>query len=242
MSTKLVTWISTNCLPCACKGTVNVIICTIFNQTVPGQIIESSSTSGCEASGWKYQIQYDSDDLPEGVTALATTDIAGVACEGCLTTWIEEQFTASTPQVVTELDDNDGEAFDYIASSVLDEIGRLSITIVNPSATRILRGMISWNWVLEVSSGATFASGANSELEIDGVAQGNSGSAYFADAPGGISFIRLVGAAGFHLLDVAAGATVDVELVITSANTTPPDSTALVASPVLAFMGSTTTV
>lgn len=245
MATKVVTYISTTCLPCGCQGTVNVIMCTIYGQTVPGMIIESSGTSGCTTGNWQYQISYESEDLPEGVTALATTDITGVACKGCLATWFEEQLEANvinyTPQGVAVRDDNDGVAFNYIASSPDDEIGRLSITIVNPSATRILRGMISWSWVLEVSSEAAFSSGADSSLEIDGIDQGTTGSAYYQDASGGIIFVRFIGGAGFQELDVPAGATVVVELVFVSQNQVAPSATALAATPMLAFSGSTTT-
>lgn len=236
MSTKLVIWMSQNCLPCSCKGTVNVILCTIFNQTVPGQIIESSSTSGCESGNWKYQIQYDSDDLPAGVTALATTDIVNVACEGCLTTWIKEREDHA-------INPNDTEAtFDIDGSDPDDIIGTLSITVANPNNLKTLKGMVFYFWRITLTGNNAFESGAGANLYIDGVNQGSVGVGTFKDAaPGGIYFYSFVGGAGSMPLDIPPGETKIVELRFISANTTPPNGTGnVVASPTLSFLGSTT--
>ena len=235
MATKVVQYLSANCLPCTCKGTVSVILCTIYQQTVPGQIIESSATSGCQEGEWQYQIQYDSDDLPEGVSGLATTDITSVACEGCLVTWIREHDSYS----VAEADHGDGGTLAGRADD--EEVERLSISITNPSLHKDLVGMILWNFVVQASGSEPFIAAANSELIIDGVAQGNSGSAQVQVTPGGIDFIRVEGASGFKTLTVGPGETVEVELSVTApASSDAGDGTALVSNVNLGFYGSNT--
>lgn len=93
MGVKFTTWLSASKLPCACAGTANIIICTIYGYTIQGQLtatVEATTCSGC--SGYEYTVTYDSDDLPSGVESLATSAITGILCEGCVTDWVREEI------------------------------------------------------------------------------------------------------------------------------------------------------
>ena len=237
MSTKLVTWISTNCLPCSCKGTVNVIMCTIFNKTVPGQIIESSKTSGCETGSWKYQIQYDSDDLPVGVTALATTDISNVACEGCLTTWIRENF-----QTYSVSEREAGYVVDFSAADDQDQDSGLTLSVTNPSLNQDLVGMVHFSFQCSLSALGAYAAGVQAGLLVDGVVAADTTAAvYFgtSDAGEGTSVMQAHGVACYPLT-ISPGETVDLTVVFTANISTIPSSSFIVNYGELAFQGSTT--
>lgn len=118
MATKNVYWFSNQCLPCSCQGTANVILCLDdSNGFITAQLIATGKGSACEGSGsYKYTIQYDTLDLPDGLTILATSDIDGVICDGCLTDWVKAQdvpykeyaFTTIPEANITAADDDTG--------------------------------------------------------------------------------------------------------------------------------------
>lgn len=240
MSVKLVTWISQNCLPCTCKGTVNVILCTVFNKTIEGQILESAKTSGCESGSWKYTIQYDSDDLPDGVTALATTDISNVACKGCLTTWIEERLS----QVVAS---QEHETLLDFSGDPDESTQSIYLTVENPSSVQVLRGFLSWDWGWNVGAtldGSTsLRGGIISEAYEDGVAISNTldSNNFFQFIPenGDNVGFYVAGTSGKVPIDIDPGDSVQFELRFTSQNQDDIE-TLRVTHPRLSFFGSTT--
>lgn len=237
MATKVVLYISENCLPCSCKGTVNVILCTIYGQTVPGQIIESSATADCESGEWKYQISYDSDDLPEGVTALATTDITSVACKGCLATWVEELIASVSAQAVVIKASED--VYDF-AGRASGSTSTLTLIVTNPSDTLSLKGKIDWAWNLNVQANAEYDATISSELNADSVAiNDSSGNLNFSDeVPGGI-IQQIAGTSGCVPYDIDPGDTVVITMDLTSAFTNEPNIGFVVAYPQMTYSGVT---
>lgn len=214
MSVKIVSYTTDICLPCACKGTVNVIVCTKYNQSVPAQLIESvASSSSCGSGKWTYTLQYDSDDLPEGVTALASTDLVSVVCEGCLTDWVKEM----APQVVREKEYLDSHSFQGAADGSYVE---LEMTVTNPSAVLALEGEVKWNWNHTVSAndGDDYSVGITSALYADGVLVAETLSdSYLAatNASGNAQFINVCGIANFIAVDLAPGESRDYKLRLT---------------------------
>lgn len=240
MSTKLVDWLSDSKLPCSCQGTVNVILCTIYNQTVPGQIIDTVAASSCEAGEWSYQIQYDSEDLPDGVTALATSDISSVACKGCLATWIEEQVVAATQQSVVL----------KVAEDSLDFGGQstgttktLTLVVANPSDTQELKGALHWSYNLNVQASAQYDAAISSVLKADGLAiSGSAGNIAFAEeVPGGI-MLSSAGTSGVVPFDLDPGESVVFTMVLTSAFSNEPDIGFVASYPQFTYSGITVPV
>lgn len=240
MSTKTVDWLSDSKLPCSCQGTVNVIVCTRFNATVTAQIIDTTAASSCEVGEWKYQLQYDSTDLPEGVTALATSDISSVACKGCLATWIEEQIDAASSQAVVE----------YESESSLDFGGQttgtektLTLIVANPSDTQTLKGALHWAWSLNVQAATQFDAGISSEIKADGnaIPDSDSNANFTEQVPGGIDQF-IAGVSGFIPYDLDPGESVIFTLVLTSSFGNEPDEGFVVSHPRIMYSGVTVPV
>lgn len=72
--------------------------------TIDATICQAFKTSdSCLNVVWHYTFQYDSESLANPDTPLATSDITGVFCKDCLTTWVEEH-NGHDVSVVTEED------------------------------------------------------------------------------------------------------------------------------------------
>ena len=215
MSTKFVLYSSPTCLPGGFDGTVNVIMCTRFDQTVPGQMTGPDTCSGC----FKYSIQYDSDDLPEGVNALATNDITGVVCEGCLTSWIKEQFenrVVSDVVAVTSVD---------FMGSTTGDTHDLTLSITNPSATRLLEGMLGYSFQVNIVSSTNYAAGGQGTLLADGVAIPDTTRKVYNQEGVNANTVRQGTAALQVPVSIAPGATVEYTFSFYIQNDTEPDDT-----------------
>lgn len=240
MATKVVVWLSENRLPCACRGTVDVILCTIWDVTVPASLIASSSTSSCETGNWKYDLQYDSDDLPEDVTALSTSDITGVLCEGCLTSWVREQFAApasySVALTTPEYD------VDFTTATNGDTDEGLTLSVTNPSSTQNLVGMVAYDYQVNISALGEYAVGAQADLFADGVIQANTRRRVYSgySASEGTTVFQ-AGTSCFLDVTIPPGETVDFHVRFTAEVSVLASSSFTVAFGQLGFHGSTTT-
>lgn len=57
-------------------------------------LVGKTSTCGCNIS-YKYTFEYDEDDLI-APTPLIASDITGVMCKNCFTTWVADEIMRST--------------------------------------------------------------------------------------------------------------------------------------------------
>jgi len=66
--------------------------CTLFSSTIEALVCQAFTVSDtCQNMLWHYKFSYDSDLLENPDTPLASSDIVGVFCPDCMTTWVEEQ-------------------------------------------------------------------------------------------------------------------------------------------------------
>lgn len=238
MATKLVTYYTDGCkLPCACKGTVPVIMCTKYDASVPGTLQDTEDDT-CSKGRYKHTISYDSEDLPEGVTALATTDIVSVVCEGCLTDWIREKFSHYT---VSEREA--GYTEDLSDADNLEEFAGITLSITNPSLKQDLVGMVHYNFRCSFAILGPYAMGVQAGLYIDGVAQDDTTKAVYAavsDAGEGTSVFQAEASCVFPLT-IPPGETVDLNVRFLALIDSPVgDGSLAIDRGQLAFHGSTT--
>lgn len=222
MAIRDVVWISKNALPCACQGTAKVIICTAFQATVPGLLTGTIRAAKCEgSSNYKHNLQYDDGDLPDGYTLLATTDIIGVLCEGCVTFWVREQFLSTVEydqttsfgdlDTVDILADADGTTYDYIA------------TINNPSPVRTMDVKLDWGMQLEIAGANLFSAGLTSVLYQDNVAKAAS-SGYKTNPTANASNSTFGAGAGSGIYQIPSGTISTFKLTITKVASVQPDT------------------
>lgn len=111
MAIKCIKWVSTTCLPCASKLPANVVLCVTPAKVAPhacitlqggvqegapfqwhtieAQVTDVQSQCCNGTSLNTYNFCYD-DSLIQDKVTLFGTDILGVICKDCLTTWVED--------------------------------------------------------------------------------------------------------------------------------------------------------
>lgn len=252
MSTREVQYSSYQRISCAGCIPANVILCvpaeaidqsnyedagltktTIEAQLTDLEVVKATCSTGKK---YKYTFEYDDSLLVDG-RILACQDIQGVVCRGCLTKYIDEQVGFIAHSTVVEY--SGAKAFNLIALPN-GTVNDIDIEVTNPTP-RILRGMIHWAWMLEVSGNTEIEAGANSRIWVDGVDQGadSQGSLYEKTVPGGIDFHR-IGNSGFYPLDIAPNTTVTIRMRITSVMPgDPPASSYIVTQAQVGFQGTT---
>lgn len=127
-------------LSCAkCNG--DVIICVDDSLTadsmpfIEGTVASvSEGWSSCGAAQYTYGFTYDENDLADPLTPLVTSDINGVFCKGCLTTYIEAVGSPSLAYILALL----APFFDHICL-VTDEAEFIA-AIANVNCNHIVVG------------------------------------------------------------------------------------------------------
>lgn len=105
--TKSVVWISCSRLSCASAQSPDVVLCvtdpallapiTCSPEDYTPATIDAVLTkvwkdvSPCGEVSWRYILNYDENDLADPTVALTTAQVDGVFCQGCLTTYIQDQ-------------------------------------------------------------------------------------------------------------------------------------------------------
>lgn len=77
---------------------------TVSRSFIPGTLI--ATTPYCTTTGtreYRYTLQYDTTKLLVPATPLHCSDIKGVFCKGCLTTFIEETAAIAALEATTPL-------------------------------------------------------------------------------------------------------------------------------------------
>lgn len=100
MATKYVEYCSHFFLPCSYASSKNIIICLQDAALVQGGLVSYISgeicqayktQDGCQNPVWHYTFSYSDLQLEVPETPLASSDITGVFCEDCLTSWVTQQ-------------------------------------------------------------------------------------------------------------------------------------------------------
>lgn len=85
---------STSRLECQCD--VEIIVCVDDTLTASGApfleatlVTTTTTVNACLETVYEYQIEYDEADLADPTHILRASEINGILCKGCLTTYIE---------------------------------------------------------------------------------------------------------------------------------------------------------
>lgn len=109
------TWLSDTKLGCDCGGTQNVIVCTDHDKAILAQITESEKSG----SQYLYTIEYETDDLPEGLSLLGTSNITGVVCDSCFASWVRQYVTEALTEVIAaNFEGDDTETIDMTVAGI----------------------------------------------------------------------------------------------------------------------------
>lgn len=243
MASKVVEWTSFNRLSCAGCTPADVLLCTTYNVVIPAQLVSFQTfNNGCGGKFYRYVFNYDSADLPEGVTGLTCATITGAVCKGCLTQWIEQQDAAIETEIALL---EEQIAIDISAArplifnsqttdasfSFLADPGAthdVDLTITNPSTTRPLEVDISWGWGMNIQSTDDYNDATiTGQLYIDGSAiSGATGTTAVRFAIDAVpDHLRFAGTGGHHHLTVAAGASILARLRMSATVTVPAPDT-----------------
>lgn len=126
------------------------------------------------------------------------------------------------------------------------EIYRLELSIVNPSAVRAVNGLVQWGWQLYISSTNFYGGGAQSRLQFDGIPAAIDGDAYISSDDASLDgstleVQRFQGGNGSAVLNIPAGGTVVVELIIYArVDVSRRPELLKIGHPYLSFLGGTT--
>lgn len=251
MATREVQYSSYQRISCAGCIPANVILCvpaeaidqsayedagltktTIEAQLTDLEVVKATCSTGKK---YKYTFEYDDSLLIDG-RILACQDIQGVVCRGCLTKYIDEQVGFIAHSTVVE--HSGAKSFNLIALSD-GAVNIVEVDITNPT-NRTLRGMVFWDWLLQVDSSTAYECGVTSRIYYDDSDQGadGQGDIYLKNTPGGIEF-RRVGNGGSLPLDIAPGATVNVKMRMVNNVSAVPQSSYLISQAMVSFQGTT---
>ncbi len=93
---------STSKLECQCDA--EIIVCVDETLTAAGApfleatlVTTTTSVNSCLQTVYEYHIEYDENDLADPATLLMSTNINGIICRGCLTTYIDYLFSLVSP-------------------------------------------------------------------------------------------------------------------------------------------------
>lgn len=234
MATKTVQWVSCANLSCAAALPADVILCTNLDFSVVAQIIRVQGGCGCQdgANCWRYTFLYE--ETPAIIEAdFGSQNITGAFCAGCLTEYIAEQ-TADVFNEITYLTEHN-----FLAAP--DTPVTLSLSVVNPSATKSLQAQAQWGFVQNfVSTQFGDLTGVSLQLYIDG-----NPIPIFVNQSAGITVppvdITTGGGTGVYPFVVAAGATSLVTLTFTPFHgALLPDTTWRIKDMFLSVYGVTT--
>lgn len=255
MAIKTVEWTSFTRLSCAGCAPSDVFICTSFDVVIPGQMISFQQfNNGCGQKFYRYTFTYDTADLPEGVTGITCANITGVFCQGCLTTWVEQEIAGATAdvaglqtqidalvlvdadlQVQIDLIDANPKAEVFGAQSYLQAYSFLlnpgtpvdvDLVVTNPSAVNSMAVNATFGWDLSLVSSTTYGpTGASSQLFQDAVLVPNSDRDASENwTPAGIRAVNFTAGTGEHHFILGPGASTTLTLRISEAGGTPDTS------------------
>lgn len=93
---------STSRLECQCDA--EIIVCVDDSLTASGApfleatlVTTTTTVNSCLETVYEYQIEYDENDLDDPTYILRASDIGGIICRGCLTTYIDYLFSLVGP-------------------------------------------------------------------------------------------------------------------------------------------------
>lgn len=241
MASKTVEWTSFNRLACAGCTPADVLLCTTYNVVIPASLVSFQTfNNGCGGKFYRYVFNYDSADLPEGVTGLTCATITGSVCKGCLTQWVEQQdaaieteITLLEEQIALDISaarplifnsQTSSQAFSFLADPTA--VHDVDLVIANPSLTRPLPVDISWGWSLILQASGPFVdTGALGRLYIDGslipITSSMDASVFWAVA-GTPTLFDFAGPGGHYHTTVVAGGSITARLRMTSATVGAP--------------------
>jgi len=253
MAIKTVEWTSFTRLSCAGCAPSDVFICTTFDVVIPGQMISFQPfNNGCGQKFYRYTFTYDTDDLPEGVTGITCANITRVFCQGCLTTWVEQEIAEATADVaglqaqidalvLVDVDlqlqidalEANPKAEVFGAQSYLQGYSfllnpgtpvDLDLVVTNPSAVNSMAVDADWGWDLSMVSTIAYApTGASSELFQDAVLVPNSDRDASENwTPGGLRAVNFTAGTGHHHFILAPSGSTTLTLRISEAGGGPP--------------------
>lgn len=95
---------NTSRLSCSGLESPSVVLClnsdellTSGRTTIQATLTNSYRVcnDSCGTAIWRYIASYDNSLLVDPTSALLSSDVTGIFCMGCLTTWIEEEIAAA---------------------------------------------------------------------------------------------------------------------------------------------------
>jgi hypothetical protein len=106
---KTVVYSSCSRISCAGAETPAVVLCLNDSElllsglnTIEGTLTKVyKSTECCDSVMWRYIVSYDETLLADPSVLLAASDIDGIFCKGCLTTWVDDQIATLIADPIT---------------------------------------------------------------------------------------------------------------------------------------------
>lgn len=86
-------------ISCAGQSSPEVVLCLIDDllesgrSTIDGILTKVyKDNTGCGNPVWRYVVSYDETLLVDPDVVLISTDVTGIFCKGCLTTWVDDEI------------------------------------------------------------------------------------------------------------------------------------------------------